>query len=414
MMSKILITSLGKGSARSKDYETIPYYFEDFDRTIETKYFFDALIEIYDIDKLIILGTAESNWADIYPYYSVKLDRYNEEDFDLIVNSPVENINIIEDLLSHELGHEDSVYCRIIQFGKNQAEIDQNFEDIMAINSLIQPNDELILDITHSFRSIPMFLMALTDFISTIRQEDEVKLTGLYYGMLNNDKGLAVKLSSIYELNQWSKATYNFIHYGNGYDLADLVEDEQVSKYFTEITEYFMTNQLQELKASLTSCYNYISNENFSGPIQHVIPIIQAFLKRMQQKDLPSLQLELAKWTLENRQYNNFFLYVTQAVLSQINQLSPNDQKAGTFNADKKAKEYIQLLGDKEFVELFDEAYNFRNRIAHPGSNKNKNLPKNGHYYINKAPKYIKCFEKNVFNNGSKFRERLKKLQKNL
>lgn len=99
----------------------------------------------------------------------------------------------------------------------------------------IGDGDELVFDITHSFRSLPMLFTVLIQYLRVVR---EVRLRGVYYGAFERlgrpdyVKGLPpaernapiLDLTPFLSLYDWSAAIDHFLRFGSPSDLERLVK----------------------------------------------------------------------------------------------------------------------------------------------------------------------------------------------
>lgn len=146
-------------------------------------------------------------------------------------------------------------HCFIIDYGLNEKELWSNFDVFMRIADNLEEGDEIYLDITHAFRSIPLFMYLMLDLIKILNSNKNFKIAGLYYGMLeaNRDLGYApiVDLSPLYNITLWARGAYNFINFGNGYLLAELIKDDKISEKIRNISNLVNINYIDEFKGKL-------------------------------------------------------------------------------------------------------------------------------------------------------------------
>lgn len=121
-----------------------------------------------------------------------------------------------------------------IPVGNSEDEIWKIFE---IVYDTITDEEEIIFDITHSFRSIPMLFMVLAGYAGIMKQAD---ILGIYYGAFEvlgppkevekrikdpNDRIAPIfDLTSFMELTRWSRATQSFIFHGISSEFQDLVK----------------------------------------------------------------------------------------------------------------------------------------------------------------------------------------------
>lgn len=119
-----------------------------------------------------------------------------------------------------------------IPVGNSEEEIWDIFQAVY--NSLGQ-GDEIIFDITHGFRSIPMLFMVLIGYARLLKG---ISVEGVYYGAfeglgniqdaikIDQDQRIApiFDLTSFEQLIEWTGATQSFVKNGSAKELASLVQ----------------------------------------------------------------------------------------------------------------------------------------------------------------------------------------------
>jgi CRISPR-associated DxTHG motif protein len=124
--------------------------------------------------------------------------------------------------LLQELLHEDRVKYQhaAISDGRNQQEIWDNFD---AILSNIQVEDQLVVDITHSFRSLPLIFMSILQYAKFTKN---IKVDYIYYGAFERGQDITpvFDLRLFVDIVDWSAAADKFIVLGRGEQLANLTQ----------------------------------------------------------------------------------------------------------------------------------------------------------------------------------------------
>jgi CRISPR-associated Csx2 family protein len=92
----------------------------------------------------------------------------------------------------------------------------------------VQPGDELVFDITHSFRSLPFITFLVAAFLRIAR---EVTVNHVLYGAFearNEQTGISpvFDLSPFIQLLDWTVATQQFLETGNAQNIAKFLERE--------------------------------------------------------------------------------------------------------------------------------------------------------------------------------------------
>ncbi|HKL03690.1 MAG TPA: TIGR02221 family CRISPR-associated protein [Cryomorphaceae bacterium] len=121
-------------------------------------------------------------------------------------------------------GHIKNTQVIDIPFGQSTAEIWQIFE---AVFQQIQSNDQVYLDITHGFRSIPMLSMTLLNYARALKN---IELKGIYYGAweardIDSNVAPVFNLTPLDEIQRWSSAVNQFIKYGQVEELNMVLKE---------------------------------------------------------------------------------------------------------------------------------------------------------------------------------------------
>jgi hypothetical protein len=180
-----LITVLGTGR-----YEETCYTWQGKDYT--TKFVAKALCHFFEPDVVKVLVTKEAR------------DTHWEN-------------------LRNSLGNQISVTPVPIPSGRSEAEIWEIFD---AVVDSVEANSQIIFDITHSWRSIPMFVLLASAFL---RKAKNVDIQGVYYGAWDRDRPKApiLDLTPTIKLLDWLTATDKFIATGSSVELAKILSGIQ-------------------------------------------------------------------------------------------------------------------------------------------------------------------------------------------
>lgn len=216
-MKKHFIATLGVGSYGLTQYRTFE---KDGDRTYETRFIQDALLQFLDfenIDRITIFVTDKAktkNWDD--------------------TEQPG-----LESILKNHYP-KCKIECLRIPDGNSEQEIWQIFNTIFQS---IDQGDELYFDVTHGFRSLPILILAILQYSKILK---DTKIKGVYYGVFDRDTEVnpAIDLTPFYELLSWTDAANSFIRYGHGEQIYELCQesDNPAIKPYGEIVH--LTNAL--------------------------------------------------------------------------------------------------------------------------------------------------------------------------
>lgn len=114
-----------------------------------------------------------------------------------------------------------------IPSGQTEDELWQIFE---AVVNSVEPGEEIILDVTHSFRSIPLFVFLAGIYLQKSRN---VTISGVYYGAYERDRERSpiFNLTPTLKFADWLIATDKFLNTGSAADLAKLLSTIQRDFY---------------------------------------------------------------------------------------------------------------------------------------------------------------------------------------
>ncbi|MCS6883827.1 MAG: TIGR02221 family CRISPR-associated protein [Acidobacteriota bacterium] len=182
-MKKKLISFLGINK-----YEETTYKLPLSDQSVKTRFFVEAAAEYCSPDEILVFATKEAK------------DKNGNK--------------LIQTLTKYHLQLVD------IPPGKNEDELWKIFELLV---SKLNERDEVYFDITHSFRSIPIFVLLASEFL---RVAKSIEVKGILYGAFEAKEGEIVPtfdLSPFAEMLNWVTATDIFIKYGDSIELANIL-----------------------------------------------------------------------------------------------------------------------------------------------------------------------------------------------
>ena len=423
-MAKVLISPLGvgpvKGAVSDRDYKEANYKFNEGTQ-YKTPFISAALSEHLKIDKMIIVGTCRSMWEKVYEYFGQRSDCEFDEDYwvdlaDKVSKSGVHTNQLSEDYLTEVNRIIDSYLieknnnavggsiCKLIDYGVNEQELWSNFDIFMKLSDELESGDQIYLDITHSFRSIPLFMYLMIDFIQTLNGKD-IDLAGLYYGMLDVKTELGytpvVDLQPLFEISKWIRGVYDFTNYGNGYLISNLISDEEMSKRITNVSELVNINYLVNLKEQVSKLKESLNVDHLKEMkvLNHILPEINKFLDRFENVSSNwEFQLEIAKWYFDNKRYANGYICIVESIFTYLCELYnldsdkiKNRKLVQTLLASRNlGKKYSGLGYLMQLREIYRKTNNVRRNVAHAALVGNK---RNFDYDIKNAQNYYKKIE---------------------
>lgn len=306
-----------------------------------------------------------------------------------------------------------------IKEGFNETEIWENFQIIFES---FREDEEVVVDITHSFRTLPMLLITLLNFAKQIKQ---IKVRGIYYaafeslGTIQQAKNIPVEqrivpilnLTQFSELQDWTNATYDFINNGSIKSLkrtARIYDKKNLTnKLNSEIIE-----EIDKILVDMAICRgNSIRNYDFNllksrilslKSTEGIIKPLYTLLDKLSEKfneftgsDIQNL-LDAVKWCFEHNLYQQAITILQETIINLIllklgyedknrqnrlvvsssfyikkNKLEEKDWAGACTNNMDLTKKVLSLKFLNEIADDFDYLSEIRNDINHAGFTNN-------------------------------------------
>jgi hypothetical protein len=218
-----------------------------------------------------------------------------------------------------------------------------------------------------------LFQFLTLTFINDLLTERNIKLKGVYYGMLdvNREFGYTpiVDLGSLFEMMNWIKGAYSLKSYGDGELIAQLLKakgEEVLSDHVRWFSDAINLNYYPTIKQKTENLRHSLEADHSSTPFRYVQPTLTDFIRRFSHLSSDAqLQLELAGWYFENKRYATGYITLTEAIITYVCECEGEDirQEEGR----KKALDIIHSTQEqhRELPRLYFQVNPIRNRIAH-------------------------------------------------
>ena len=412
-VKRVLITSIGGGNYGKDGVK----YLKEYNKTVYeingkkskvTTYMPEIVEKEFDVDKTIIIGSTGTMWDNVYSVYSnIKDETYlknlRETERTSDRDTDIKELNISK--LNEELINK--VRGIVIKYGLNREEIFENFDSIIKLEEEFNDEDEyeVILDITHSFRSTAFWMFLVMTYLTDVSNK-KIKIIEVTYGMYeakkeDTDPAPIVLLSSFLEILNWIKGASELKQYGNSYYILNELKDsnddipEDIKKELRNFSNAMNMNYVGSLLESLKNLADLEKKEeidNIKGPAKHIIPsILKNFINDFNinesndERKKYLLQATLAKWHCEQKRYAMAAININEALANFISNSLEFNKKGANTNAldpNSKAKNWLRelykLKNVKEEYEIYGRIYNdtirIRNEIAHSLGNEVKIL----------------------------------------
>ncbi len=390
-MAKVLITFVGMGS-----YETGQYGFS-LDETKTSRYVQIALTSLLQPDRVVVLVTQaarERNWE-------------GPDGLAMTAARECQNVPFQE---------------KCIPDGKTEEEFWSIFEALVAT---VGPEDEVMFDVTHSFRSIPLIAIATLQYIRVLLPA--VRISGVYYGAWEARDASCeppyapvLNLTSFVTLMDWSKAVSDYQNFGNVGALKTLLDDEalprkKATRGRDEEAQWLhrLGQTLQTISANIATCrgleiasrrpwdevreliHNLKQGPNTVPALSPLLDRIQAKVDQLQGPDV-GLSEEVRRgfgavqWCLEHDLIQQAYTLLQETIVTWVcQQAGLNQQERGdrTFaamalglwktaeqewrgEAEKRPDDVRHILRiiPQELLKLYDPLKTLRNDLNHAGT----------------------------------------------
>jgi len=380
MARKVLISFVGTGRFDEKTKNSIREYskakYKFGSKTIETSFVASALTEFLECDTLFLFGTVKSMWEEVYLYYCNK----NSFDFDEAyyydiaekcgetANSKTELNKVDFRVISKIIGNNSKVIP--IPYGLNQEEIEDIFRIFTdTLQENLKDGDQVYLDITHSFRSLPIYAQTTIYFLTDVLGKD-LEFKGIYYGMLEATTELGytpiVDLSYMLEIQKFTKGSYAFETTGNVDLLTRLLKDRNnnVSLKLEEFSKVLSLNFVYDIKSQIAVLRSLSNDEEYQLPEKLIVPVaFKKFLKFFDRaKTLSDYQYLLAEWHFQKSAYALSYLCLIESLISYQLELNGKSEQE-VKKEDERNRVKGQLKSD--ISAIYGPANQYRKTIAH-------------------------------------------------
>lgn len=316
--------------------------------------------------------------------------------------------------------------------GFSEEEIWSIFQTVYEV---LEPGDKVIFDITHAFRSLPMLGMSLIHYAKAMKN---IEVAGVYYGAfeklgptyavrnlpLTERNAPILNLKAFSDLQGWTTAAQDFVHYGVSDRWQQLVKAEirpvlasskgqdvqaqnlqSVAKGIADITASIQANRGREImqipqSSLLPKLTEVLENDSLIKPLR---PILQAVEKKvaplinagdlswlaavdwcvehqMVQQGITQLQEGLLTWmcqqlAAENNSHSSFFDWQQESprnFLSSVLHLCKKEKNPEEWKGELAAQpELTHTLFDHLLIQKLASHYaslsTLRNAINHGG-----------------------------------------------
>lgn len=397
-----LISFLGTGNP-NLNYRYQPTTYQWQDKTVETEFFPEAILKwLPEISKVYILLTEEAgkispqnnNWVE----FSQRMSERNL----YIPNSTDSRIQPVD-----------------IKTGRTESEIWEIFDTFLT---QFADGEEVVLDITHAFRSLPVFGLLASIFMQSV---GKIKIRHILYGAFEG-KAQDTNITPVFDLSpfvsliDWSQAASQFIETGISKNIGlslEKIERDLKKQYFTknsqkleasgfpsqfsqlgknlsQISDTLLLTQPRAFIQSVSNLENNINSVNseaeiYAKPFSRIQEYILEAYRHYQEFNLNNL-LDLLNWYIEHKHYVQAITLAREWLVCLICQyltgeIDPNkltrneielicagwskEAEGGDFSWAQAAIQRYQadakIFFKSEFISAWSQISSLRNDVAH-------------------------------------------------
>lgn len=419
--TRTLVSFIGKGIKDQNNpnggYRKTKYCLND-KISQEVTFICKALYDFLTPQKIVIIGTSGSSWVEVLSNFLTTEQIYDHQS---LINLVTENDNNITQIIADQISEICSqltnckFVCKIFNPSTQQSLLS-------SIIDSIDRDDQVYLDITHGYRSIPMIALTAIQYLKFIKK---VNILNVFYGQfecLDQIKPI-VSLSDILELNNWITS---FAQYDKTNDLSlftPLIKKTNP----THNTEFIKNIEAASFKEKLmyaVDSINIIKNSTLELDVSN--PLLKLLEEPLKEKlayvnvsSIPFSLFLLSKQFIKARDFFKAVVYLQESLITYAigtfdlkfdllmkNKLTKNEeyelkQQLSAFEAkyqqkineiatkkqvkltnnklvdslsnkvgisvilDEIAKNYLRKSSSKKQQMLFDEINALRNGLAH-------------------------------------------------
>ncbi len=367
-MNKVYLSFLG-----ATDYIPCTYFRENIGEVKNARFVQQGIISLFckdwtQHDRICIFTTnaAETkNWDD-----NGHVRKYASECKGL--KSCIERFNLDVDVKNI-----------IIPEGKNENEI---WEVFQIIYDSINLNDEVIFDITHAFRSIPMLAIVVLNYAKVLKK---INLKGIFYGAfealgnpaevgniaLESRRVPILDFTTFDQLMDWTTGIDRYIETGNSGMVSSLamsgvqpILNATKGKDESAATVRELSRQLNIFASTIATCrgqkipgaaYDLKNTIERSGKLDLLPPFVPIFERLKQQLqvfsgELVSDGIQAAKWCYKHNMIQQAYTILQETLISHFAAIigeDPLDLDLRTI-ASQAVTIYAKRMPENEWMEM--------------------------------------------------------------
>lgn len=354
-----LISFLGKSNSDPRTgYRTANYVFEHgFARNVP--FFGLALLDYLQPQKLILVGTAGSMWGVFFDSQNTGDDEALLELMDAAATQAVTADMLAghERRLTEKLGI--PVQCLLIPYARDEAE---QTAILLALANTLERGEEVMLDVTHGFRHLPMLALVAARYLQHVRG---VQVQEVYYGAaemtdLATGQTPVLRLGAMLTMLDWVEGLAVYEKSGHYGVFAPLLQrdgmEERRASMLADAAYFERNNNPVQAKQNLSGAHAHVREHQ--GPMGRLFrDTLTEHIDWFRSGSRADWELALADRYLERQDYLRAIVYLCEGYISRIAQ-----EQGFDVNSHEGRDEAFKLADKDKNVWLLKH---LRNAMAH-------------------------------------------------
>lgn len=378
------VTDVQKGRYRQAEY-VLPNHSSD---SVETPFVGEALVKLHPdrFDTVHILGTADAMWDVLLQHYDGALEdeRLIEQILDLSEEAPETLPASLSERIEERVGAKfgTTIKTHLIPVGTTNAE----YWDILTrLTDLGITSGTVSIDITHSLRSHPVFLLLALVYLRALHPN--LDLGSVFYGALVlskkhfDGKTPLFDLRPMVKLLDWTEAATAFHRYGDAGPIATLIETSDATKdlakrarYVSQVLQLNTLSKVQSNTRKLIGLLDDPSSLDESPLLSLIRPQLGTLPHELQDVPRWKAMLIVSRQHWESYRAGSAVLALWEAIidrLASVYNLQHEDPRE-TYQALRPVacghgtSHWFGSNGLGKFPRNAEQLRKYRNGIAHP------------------------------------------------
>ncbi|MDR1636745.1 MAG: TM1812 family CRISPR-associated protein [Treponema sp.] len=375
-----LISCIGTGKEKEGEYELTAYQFSE--GVFEASFFLGALLKsgkYTPITEIILVGTLTSHWHLVLDdlIRINKAEEYTKLRLKIAVEtrSPQgiseETLDKLGEVLSAEYGITFSIIAHTSDI--DNSTVPEIFPFYNELISKIEPDTNILLDITHAFRSIPLLIYQALQFGFAGQSRRKVEL--VYGDFKKGRPSVARDLSEYWRLAALTEAKNLFANRLDGKLLAELLEKEwpKGSEIISDFSTIVECNFSHEIPKWIRKAKQLPYKEDIPLPVQELREIIMEIITVLDKPYTSEALLAYARFLETKALYVQSIITLQAALETRAVEAYGTSDEIGYY--DPFQKKYREIYLDElrklgVYSQMFD-IRDMRSKIAHGGTRDN-------------------------------------------